>query len=150
MGYRSEVAYRIRFDDSATLGQFINHVFGSGDDHMIQALKECEVCFTENMVNFHAYDVKWYESYEDVQGHTKLYELVDKEDTQFFEKCGYVFYRVGEESGDIQDDSGGIDPPYDDFYTQTSIEIPFSTNYTSYGDALEKLTKDQPTEGEQS
>jgi hypothetical protein len=117
---------------------------------MIDALKECQVDFDGCMINFHAYDVKWYESYEDVKGHTNLYELVDKEDTQFHEKCGYAFLRVGEESGDIQDDSGGIDPPYDDFYTSTSIEVPFDTSYTPYGDALEKLTKDQPTEGEQA
>ena len=150
MGYRSQVAYRIRFDDSHTLGLFINHVFGSGDDHMIEALRECQVDFDDCMVNFHAYDVKWYESYEDVQGHTKLYELCDKEDTQFFEKCGYVFYRVGEEQSDIQDESGGNDPPYDDFYTSTSIEVPFDTGYTPYGDELKKLEESQPTEGEQA
>lgn len=150
MGYRSQVAYRIRFDDSQTLGLFINHVIGSEDTHMIDALMECEVCFVENMVNFHAYDVKWYESYEDVQGHTRLYELCNKEETQFYEKCGYSFIRVGEEQGDIQDESGGEDPPYDDFYTSTSIEVPFDTNYTPYGDILKKLKESQPTEGEQA
>jgi hypothetical protein len=123
-------------------------VFGSGDEHLIDALRGCEVCFVENMVNFHAYDVKWYESYEEVKAHTKLYELCNNEETQFYEKCGYVFYRVGEEQNDIHDESGGIDPPYDDFYTSTSIEVPFNTNYTPYGNTLDELTKDQPTEGE--
>ena len=150
MGYRSEVAYSIGFEDTQTMGQFINYVFGSEDEHMIDALKECEVCFKELRINFHAYDVKWYESYTDVQGHTKLYTLPNDESTQFYEKCDYKFIRVGEEQGDIDEDyssNADIDL-HDGFYTVTSIEIPFSNNYTPYGDELDKLTKEQPTEGE--
>jgi len=152
MGYRSEVAYSIGFEDEKVMGLFITHVFGSEDEHMIQALKECEVCFKELRINFHAWDVKWYDSYEDVQGHTRLYQLPDKEDTQFYEKCDYKFIRVGEEQGDIDEEYSNntnhkLDV-HDGFYTHTSIELPFSSNYTSYGDELLKLT--QPTEGETS
>ena len=150
MGYRSEVAYTIGFKDSHTMGKFINHVFGSEDEHMIQALKECEVCFKELRINFHAYDVKWYESYTDVQGHTRLYQLCEKDDTQFFELCDYKFIRVGEEQGDIDEEySNNTDIDlHDGFYTVTSIEIPFSNNYEAYGDQLDKLSLPTPTEGE--
>jgi hypothetical protein len=151
MGYRSEVAYTIGFEDEQTMGKFINHVFGSGDEHMIQALKECEVCFKELRINFHAYDVKWYDSYEDVKGHTALYTLPNDEDTQFYEKCDFKFIRVGEEQGDIDEDYSNntnhkLDV-HDSFYTHTSIELPFSNNYTSYGDELAKLTP-QPQENQ--
>jgi hypothetical protein len=152
MGYRSEVAYSIGFTDTQVMGQFIQHVMSSGDEHMIQALKECEVCFTELRINFHSYDVKWYDSYEDVQGHTRLYQLPDKEDTPFFEKSEYKFLRVGEEQGDIDDEysshTGHAVDLHDGFYTHTSIELPFSNNYECYGDILDKLTKEQPTKGE--
>jgi hypothetical protein len=150
MGYRSEVAYTIGFQDTQVMGQFINHVFGSGDEHMIDALKECEVDFKGLRINFHAWDVKWYDSYEDVKGHTSLYSLVDKEDTQFFEKCDYKFVRVGEEQGDIEEEySHHTDfDLHDEFYTNTSITLPFQSNYTPYGDELKKLEETQPTKAE--
>jgi hypothetical protein len=150
MGYRSQVAYQIRFEDTQTLGLFIQHVVGSGDEHMTDALKECEVDFKDMCINFHAYDTKWYESYEDVQGHTRLYMLADKEDTPFFEKCDYKFIRVGEEQGDIEEEySRHTDlDVHDEFYTSTSIEVPFATNYEPYGKVLEELTKQQPTKGD--
>ena len=144
MGYRSEVAYSIGFIDEHSMGKFINHVFGSGDEHMITALKDCEVCFKELRINFHAYDVKWYDSYDDVQGHSRLYELCDEEDTQFFGQCDFKFMRVGEEQGDIDEMySNNADhriDMHDGFYTVTSIEIPFSNNYVPYGKELDELT----------
>lgn len=150
MGYRSEVAYQIRFDDTQTMGLFIQHVMGSEDEHMITALKECEVDFKTYSINFHSYDVKWYDSYEDVQGHTRLYMLPDKEDTPFFEKCDYKFIRVGEEQGDIDEEySNHADlDVHDGFYTTTSIEIPFAQHYEPYGTTLDELTKQQPTKGD--
>jgi hypothetical protein len=152
MGYRSEVAYSISFEDENAMGLFITHVFGSGDEHMMTALKECEVDFKGLRINFHAWDTKWYDSYEDVKGHQALYQLPDKEDTPFYEKCDYKFMRVGEEQGDIDDEysSNSSVDVHDEFYTNTSITLPFQSNYTPYGDALEQLAKDQPTKGEQA
>ena len=151
MGYRSQVAYVIAFDDDAdtrVMGQFINYVMGSGDEHLIEALKECDVDFDAQRINFYASDVKWYDSYDEVKAHTKLYELVVNEETPFYPHAHAKFIRVGEEQGDIQEEDFGDDPPYDDFYTVTTIELPFSTNYEPYGKVLEQLTKQQPTKGE--
>ena len=151
MGYRSQVAYIIAFDeDSNAMGKFINYVMGSEDEHMITALKECEVDFETNRINFYQSDVKWYESYDDVKGHTRLYELAANEETPFYPHAHARFVRIGEEQGDIQDDDFGDDPPYDDFYTVTTIELPFSTNYEPYGKVLEQLTKQQPTKGDEA
>ena len=152
MGYRSEVAYSICFEDENAMGLFITYVFSTNDEHMITALKECEVDFKGLRINFHAWDVKWYDSYEDVKGHTALYTLPDKDDTPFFEKCDYKFMRVGEEQGDIDDEysSHSSVDVHDEFYTNTSITLPFASNYTPYGDELAKLTPPIPTEGEQA
>ena len=149
MGYRSQVAYVIAFDeDSQAMGKFINYVMGSEDEHMINALIECEVDFENNRINFYADDVKWYESYEDVKGHTRLKELCADEETPFYPHASAKFIRVGEESGDIEENDYGDDPPYDGFYTVTSIELPFSTNFKPYGNVLAELVQDQPTKGD--
>lgn len=149
MGYYSEVAYTIAFDeDSQAMGKFINYVMGSEDEHMIEALKECEVSFETNRINYHAMSTKWYESYDIIKGHTRLYELVANEETPFYPHASARLVRVGEETGDIQEEDYGDDPPYDDFYAVTTIEIPFATNYKAYGEVLDELTKQQPTKGE--
>lgn len=149
MGYRSQVAYVIAFDeDSQAMGKFINYVMGSGDEHMIEALKECEVDFESNRINFYQSDVKWYESYEDVKGHTRLYELVTDEETPFYPHAHSRFIRIGEESGDIEENDYGDDPPWDAFYPVTTIELPFSHSFKAYGEVLAELMKDQPTKGE--
>lgn len=147
MGYYSEVAYTIGFDDELTMGKFINYVFGSGDEHMITALKECILDFQEKRINFYANCVKWYESYDDVKGHTRLYELCRDEDTQFYEKCDFRFLRVGEETEDVEEDgSYGDNDPHDDFYVVRHINLPFDPKAPTYGDELAKLTPPIPTE----
>lgn len=147
MGYYSEVAYVIAFDDELTMGKFINHVFGSGDEHMITALKECIVDFQEKRISFHADSVKWYESYEDVQGHTRLYNLCRDEDTQFYGLCDFRYMRVGEETEDIEEEGTyGDHDPYEEFYVVRHINLPFDPNATTYGDELAKLTPPIPTE----
>lgn len=149
MGYRSQVAYTIVFDqDSNTMGKFINYVMGSEDEQMIDALKDCEVDFDQQRINFFATDVKWYESYDVVKGHTRLYELPLNEETPFYPHAHSRFIRVGEEQGDIEELDYGDDPPYEDFYTVTSIELPFRESFKPYGEVLDELTKQQPTKSE--
>lgn len=149
MGYYSSVAYVIAFEDEQVMGQFIQHVFGSEDEHMINALKECEVSFPTLRINFYHSSCKWYESYSDVQGHTRLYNLVNDEDTLFHGKCDYRFIRIGEESEDVEETgSYGDHDPYDGFYVVRTMELPFAENFETYGSQLEKLTPPQLTEGE--
>lgn len=151
MGYRSQVAYVIAFDaDTNAMGKFINYVMGSGDEHMITALKECDVDFDSNRINFYQSDVKWYESYPDVQGHTRLYELCTNEETPFYPHAHSRFIRIGEESNDIEEQDFGEDPPWDSFYPVTTIELPFSSSYKTYADTLDELTKQQPTKGDEA
>lgn len=149
MGYYSEVAYVIAFEDEQNMGKFINHVFGSGDEHMIEALKDCIVDFKEARINFHASSTKWYESFEEVQGHTRLYELCRDEDAPFHDMCDFRYMRVGEETEDVEEEgSYGDHDPCDDFYIARYINIPFDPKAETYGEQLAKLTPPIPTEGE--
>ena len=140
MGYRSEVAYVIAFEDKPTLNEFISLVMLKGGLYA-DALKECQIEVSEGAfscyrINFYADSVKWYDSYPDVEAHTWLYQYaVDR----FEDKCAYRFLRVGEEQNDIEDEHS--DPSdrfdlYQDFYTHTSIEVPFSIGYEPIGDEL--------------
>lgn len=140
MGYRSQVAYVIAFEDKKTLNEFISLVMLKGGGEA-KALRECEIevvdgAFSCYRINFYGDDVKWYESYEDVQAHTWLYHYAVE---RFEDNCAYRFLRVGEEQGDIEDehnDPSGKFDMYEDFYTRTVLEVPFSIGYEPVGDNL--------------
>jgi hypothetical protein len=132
MGYRSTVAYTIRFTpiskprESDTETGLIVH--GSPTE---EELKECKASFYTflaeakvkylgavsdrgmtvdegNMaLNFIAYDVKWYETYEDVQMHEKLMELSQSWEEMGNEHIGGIFMRIGEEVDDIVQEGWG-------------------------------------------
>jgi hypothetical protein len=143
MGYRSEVAYVIAFEDKATLNEFISLVMLKGGREA-EALKECQLDVAEGVfscyrINFYADSVKWYDSYPDVEAHTWLYTYAVE---RFGDKCAYRFLRVGEEQNDIEDEHSDPSDKFDlylDFYTRTSIEVPFSVGYEPVGDALRVL-----------
>ena len=82
MGYRSEVAYTIRFKDEASYRLFIAEAkakpetagcFKSDE----ACVDECECDDARWAITFHAEDVKWYPSYPDVQMHEKLIEQAE-------------------------------------------------------------------------
>jgi hypothetical protein len=125
MGYRSLVAYTIRFTPRA---EGIN----SPTEEEVKECKASFYCFLAeakvkhsgafaeefgvkvdegNMaINFLAENVKWYEDYEDVKEHTALQDLsrawVDMENKY----VGGIFMRIGEEIDDIvQEDWGEAD-----------------------------------------
>jgi hypothetical protein len=116
MGYRSTVAYTIRFTPIPT-----NNVDSPTEEEVKQCkasfyvfLAEAKVKFSgafgeefgvkvdeDNMaLNFLAESVKWYETYEDVQVHEGLIDLskawVDMENLNI----GGIFMRIGEEMDD--------------------------------------------------
>lgn len=123
MGYRSTVAYTIRFTPTPD-----NNVDSPTDEAVKQCkesfytfLAEAKVkhpsCFSEefgvdvdeaNMaINFFADGVKWYEDYPDVMEHTALQDLskawVDMENKHI----GGIFMRIGEEMDDLTEEGWG-------------------------------------------
>jgi len=122
MGYRSEVAYTIRFtsDDERAKQSFYTFVAEA------KAKAATAPCFTEEQknwsggngfivdegrfrINFSADDVKWYPDYDDVKCHEALIELADEwaNDEDNHSEIAYVFVRIGEENDDIEEKCGG-------------------------------------------
>ena len=143
MGYRSEVAYRIGFTDKEVLNQYIALVMMKGGEFR-KALSQCQIQVSDNsgdseecFINFYERDTKWYDSFESVQAHTWLYKFAVE---SFPDNCSYKFLRIGEEQGDIEDDcEDEMLDLQDDFYTYTSMEIPFAHDYEPIGNKLSLL-----------
>lgn len=102
MGYRSDVGYVIRFQDIDNMKKFVG--LHSINDHTREALNECEVCLEECELHYHADDVKWYDSFEEVQAHEFLLESLDEEGAP---EAGYRFVRIGENDDDNEQKYGG-------------------------------------------
>ena len=119
MGYRSDVAYTIRFTDTGdnTLARQSFYTFLAE----AKANPDTAGCFTEEeshyliideekmQLNFYIDYVKWYPEYPDVKCHNQLVDLVrdwiENKDAEGV--IGYMFCRIGEESNDIDEHFGG-------------------------------------------
>ena len=108
MGYRSDVAYTIRFKNKEHRIRFMaTAVLGS-----VIKLDEFGLIDDETIL-FKYDDIKWYEEYEYVIAHQQL--LNDAK----AQGCAWEFARVGEEAGDTEQE--GEDGEKDD---GDSIECP--------------------------
>ena len=135
MGYRSTVAYTIRFTpiskprESDTETGLV--VYGSPTGEELNKCKESFYTFLaegkvkfsgafsdESMkvdeanmaINFFASEVKWYESYEDVIVHENLISLAKEwadEGETANPNIGGIFMRIGEEMDDMVEESWG-------------------------------------------
>ncbi len=74
MGYRSDVAYVIKFDDIQTRDAYVTLMLAHGDPEVRIAIEECEYDNTRDpVITFRADGVKWYPSYPDVMAHKFIY-----------------------------------------------------------------------------
>lgn len=129
MGYRSDVAYTIRFNTEQAYRLFILEAkakdLGScfSDDDSPYDEAECDD--KRWRINFHAQATKWYPSYPSVAMHEKLLALADEwidSDAHMNIKdggsghdayrLGYIYVRVGEDTNDVEERSGG-DPDWE-------------------------------------
>jgi hypothetical protein len=124
MGYRSDVAYTIRFKDEESYRLFIleakaldlGRCFTDNESHWDEA-----VCNdTQFRIDFAVNDVKWLTSYPDVDRHSQLIELAgdwaagdtdrglkDEVTGHNAYRIGYAFVRVGEDFSDVEEAYGG-------------------------------------------
>ena len=111
MGYRSNVAYLILFDKKEIYDQFrVQYKLDDSyklcwEDEANPSTSSVTLEFDEeNMaIKFNAYDVKWYEDFDDVICHKKLLELA----TDYADKykgVSWCYVRIGEEQGDVETD----------------------------------------------
>lgn len=137
MGYRSEVAYGIKVDDIIWSDQATEEEKNlSADGLFLLMLTEMQgdeiakKCFDNTYeinqyltinkeartILFYADSLKWYDSYEDVKAHERLYQIMEEYASLYDSKqgmenpvsCSYT--RIGEEVGDIDERGGGYDP----------------------------------------
>ena len=137
MGYRSEVAYAIQFKDADALKEFVGlHAI---NEDTRQALNECELSNDDQpALLFKAEDVKWYDSYEEVQAHNKLLDSVDE---AFSDRAGYHFLRIGEDDDDNEQKDGGHREliPWDAFSFRRFIEIEWRSD--THDDLIGTISK---------
>lgn len=99
MGYRSHVAYVIKFNDIETRDNFVTLMLAKNDPVLTQALDECEYGYKgDPIITFEAEDVKWYSDFEDVKAHHTLME----EAVEIYKHKGgrYRFVGVGEDGAE--------------------------------------------------
>ena len=130
MGYRSLVAYTIRFvgnDDKKSEQSFntflceakakIPALWAGGEDSINEWL---EIDMTKWQFNFHTpHDIKWYPDYADVKAHEALWDLAREFSEDNNTIVGQMFI-VGEEADDINQRAFG---ELEDDYIRLNREI---------------------------
>ena len=112
MGYRSDVHIAVAFDNKENMDEVIA-VYALNTNVEKHNLVNDWVIKDDNILYFHAENVKWYDNYEDVQGYEHMFELVEK----FYEARGfssaYRLVRIGEGDEDVEDRSDWFDGDYE-------------------------------------
>ena len=112
MGYRSDVAYTIRFvsdHDTNNVQSFYTFLAeAKSKPECAIALSEVTVSDKHQAFYFTANDVKWYDRYPDVSSHTALIDLARDWAQQSHEgklhcRIGVAFVRIGENHDDIEE-----------------------------------------------
>jgi len=126
MGYRSDVAYVIKFNDIETRDNFVTLMLAKNEPPITQAISECEYGYTEDpIITFKQESVKWYDSFEDVQAHQQLMN----DAVEIYGKKGgrYRFISVGEDGAEEcneDDDEGDL---WDYITTTHAVNTMFPT-----------------------
>lgn len=98
MGYRSDVAYVIKFDDIQTRDAYVTLMLAHENPDVRRAIEECEYNDARDpIITFKETDVKWYPSYPDVIAHSFIYQNAFE-----LEMGSYRYMSIGE---DGQEDS---------------------------------------------
>ena len=115
MGYRSEVAYAVKFKDREHRIRFM--AVQAFNPHL--DLTEINLLDEENIIIFHAEDCKWYDEYDYVKAHKQLLDDAGEQG------CSWEFSRIGEDYTDIKyerhEDDEGDYPEKLEVYTSVHI-----------------------------
>jgi hypothetical protein len=122
MGYRSDVAYVIRFETAEQRDTFVELVRHRNDADLTQALIECETEYEEPIITFEVDDVKWYADYKDVKAH---YTLMEWAVELFPEKAGFLILMLGEDGKEESEEGGETDGLGEYIYTSHSVNTEF-------------------------
>jgi hypothetical protein len=125
MGYRSDVAYVIKFNDIETRDNFVTLMLAKNDPHTTEAINECEYRYKDDpIITFNAEDVKWYESFDDVQAHHAMM----REAVHIYgeEKGGrFRFIAIGEDGQENFDEDDSVNDLYEYITTVHELRTDF-------------------------
>jgi hypothetical protein len=116
MGYRSEVAYKIKFDKADDFWGFIAEAKLDPetslcfDNQEEQDWWDFEVDEEKYEIRFLAQAVKWYDDYPEVKCHVNLFDKARERCDDNEIAVDGAFCRVGEESDDVIEEYFGDDP----------------------------------------
>ena len=119
MGYRSDVAYKVKFQNEGQWNVFLLEAKSKPETRMCFEDDALTVVHDKLELRFHAECVKWYDDYVDVKCHMALLELCDEYNERIAERdkdpspvVSYLFRRIGEDEDDCDNRHGG-DPDWD-------------------------------------
>jgi hypothetical protein len=121
MGYRSQVAYVIRFETEEQRDAFVELVKHRNDKHWTDAINECETRYKEPIITFEAEDVNWYESFDDVRAHHAMLDWA----VELYPEAGYRIIQLGEDGAEESNQDGDADDLWDYLYTSHSLNTDF-------------------------
>lgn len=121
MGYRSQVAYVIRFETAEQRDSFVELVKHRNDVHWTNAINSCETRYIEPIITFEVDDVKWYADFSDVKAHHALLDWA----VELYEGAGYRILMLGEDGQEESDHGGDADDIWDYIYTSHSLNTEF-------------------------
>lgn len=113
MGYRSEVAYKIKFEKKEDFWGFIAEAKLDPDTALCFEEEEkpyFEVLEDEYEIRFYCDSVKWYSEYDEVKAHEALFDKARQRCDEDDVAVDGAFCRVGEEMEDLTEEYFGTDP----------------------------------------
>jgi len=125
MGYRSDVAYVIKFDDIETRDNFVTLMLAKNDKWITQALDECQYGYDEDpIITFEETSIKWYDTYDEVKAHRAL--MRQAVEIYGEEKGGrFRFIGVGEDGAEDFNESDDEGDLYEYITTVHAVQTSF-------------------------
>ena len=106
MGYRSDVAYTIRFEDNndtkamQTFYTFLAEA--KSRPEYAHAMNEVTIVEAKRQINFFTSDTKWYESFPEVVSHKALWAMAEEYSEQDNNCIAGVYAEIGEDDNDVK------------------------------------------------
>ena len=121
MGYRSNVAYVIRFHTTTERDVFTELVRHRRDDELTEAINDCETRYEAPIITYYAEDIKWYEGCKYVEAHKAIMEWA----VELYKNAGYRILEVGEDGKEEVNEDGDTDELYDYIYSSHQVHTDF-------------------------
>jgi hypothetical protein len=125
MGYRSDVAYVIKFNDIETRDNFVTLMLAKNDKWITQALDECQYGYDDDpIITFEETSIKWYDTYDEVKAHRAL--MRQAVEIYGEEKGGrFRFIGVGEDGAEDFNESDDKGDLYEYITTVHAVQTSF-------------------------